>query len=126
MAVQVSDICDRCGRATPVHMDNDALVAETEKRKHIEETVKMLEEQVRAIDPVLMPTLFVAYKTPGGTLLVKAQIGVCNPKEEGKRSCSKRVSELVSDLFPVPSDERPPRVPRKKKENGDKNKGQKK
>ena len=113
MTVQVSDICDRCGRATPVHMGHDELVAETEKRKAIEANVRILEDQVRALDPALLPTLFVAYKAPDGKLLIKAQISVCNPKEENKRSCSKRVDELVKDMFPTPVDER---APRKKKE----------
>jgi len=126
MAVQVSDICDRCGRSTPVHMSNDELVVETEKRKNIESTVKALEEQVRATDPVLLPTIFVAYKAPDGKLLIKAQISVCNPKEEGKRSCAKRVAELVADLFPAPADERAPRKPKAAKAatpaNGDKGK----
>lgn len=115
MAVQVSDICDRCGRSTPVHMSNDELVAETEKRKSIEMTVRTLEEYVRTVDVALLPTIFVAYKAPDGKLTIKSQISVCNPKEEGKRSCSKRVTELVSDLFPVPVDERAPRKPKEKK-----------
>ena len=129
MAVLVSDLCDRCGRSTPVHMSNDELVTETEKRKNIESTVKALEEQVRATDPVLLPTIFVAYKAPDGKLLIKAQISVCNPKEEGKRSCAKRVAELVADLFPAPADERAPRKPKAGKAaapNGDKGKGGKK
>lgn len=130
MAVQVSDICDRCGRATPVHMSNEELVTETAKRQNIEATVKALEEQVRATDPELLPSLFVAYKVPGGKLLVKAQISVCNPDEEGKRSCTKRVMELIADLFPLPADERAPRTPRKpkvekKEKNGDKGRGPK-
>lgn len=115
MGVQVSDICDRCGRATPIHMGNDELVAETEKRKAIEANVKLLEEQVRALDPSLLPTLFIAYKQPNGVLLVTSQIRICNPAEENKRSCMKRVDELVNDLFPTPADERAPRKPREKK-----------
>lgn len=115
MAVQVSDICDRCGRSTPVHMSNDDLVAETEKRKAIEANVRVLEDQVRALDPSLLPTLFIAYKQPNGVLMVKSQISVCNPAEENKRSCTKRVDELVNDLFPVPADERAPRKPKEKK-----------
>lgn len=123
MAVQVSDICDRCGRATPVHMGNDELVAETEKRKQIEAIVKEFEQYVLSKDPALLPTLFIAYKQPNGVLMVKSQIGICNPAEENKRSCKKRVDELVNDLFPVPADERAPRKPKtKKSENGGKGK----
>lgn len=115
MAVQVSEICDRCGRSTPVHMDNDALVAETENRKLVEKSCKEIEEYVRSVDPNTLPTILVVYKGTDGSLLIKSQIRVCNPKEEGKRSCAKRVAELVSDLFPTPADERAPRAPRKPK-----------
>lgn len=115
MAVQVSDICDRCGRATPVHMSNDQLVAETEKRKAIEATVKEFEQYVQSKDPAVLPTLLIAYKQPNGVLMVKSQISVCNPAEENRRSCTKRVDELVNDLFPVPADERAPRKPAKEK-----------
>jgi hypothetical protein len=93
-------------------MSNDELVAETEKRKAIEATVKTLEEYVRTVDATLLPTLFVAYKAPDGKLMIKSQIGVCDPKGDGKRSCAKRVSELVGDLFPTPVDERAPRKPK--------------
>jgi len=96
-------------------MSNDELVAETEKRKSIETTVKALEQHFQETDPTLLPTIFVAYKAPDGKLLVKSQISVCNPKGDGKRSCAKRVSELVGDLFPLPADERAPRKPREKK-----------
>lgn len=114
MAVQVSDICDRCGRSTPVHMSNDELVAETEKRKMIEAGVKVLEQQVAAMDINVLPTLFVAYKGADGTVVTKSLISICHPKEEGKRSCAKRVSELVNDLFPTPADDRAPRKPKAK------------
>lgn len=112
MAVQVSDICDRCGRSTPVHMTNDDLVAETEKRKRIEQTCKEIEEFIRSKDPLTLPTLLVMYGGESPALMIKSQISVCNPKGEGKRSCAKRVSELVNDLFPVPTDERAPRKPK--------------
>lgn len=120
MAVQVSDICDRCGRSTPVHMSNDELVAETEKRKTIEAGVKVLEQQVTAMDPNVMPTLFIAYKGTDGKVVTKSLISICDPKAEGKRSCTKRVFELISDLFPIPADARAPRKPKEKKasENG--------
>ena len=129
MSVQVSDICDRCGRATPVHMSNDELVAETEKRKNIEALVKEFEQYIQSKDPTLLPTILVVYKAPDGKLLMKSQISVCNPKGDGKRSCAKRVAELVADLFPVPADERAPRKPKAAKAaapNGDKGKGGKK
>lgn len=116
MAVQVSDICDRCGRATPVQLDNDQLVVETEKRKNIEANVRVLEDQVRAMDPALLPTLFVAYKSADGTMLVKSQIGICSPAGDGKRSCTKRVAELINDLFPLPAEQRAPRSARKSKD----------
>jgi hypothetical protein len=111
-------------------MDNDKLVTETEKRKNIETTVKEFEEYVRSKGTDVLPTIMVIYNVPGTPLTFKSQISVCNPKEEGKRSCTKRISELVADLFPVPVDERAPRAPRKPKEakkekNGDKGRGSK-
>jgi hypothetical protein len=128
MAVQVSEICDRCGRSTPVHMDNEKLVAETEKRKQTELMCKEIEEFFSSKDPTLLPTLLVVYKNPVGVVTTASQISVCNPKDDGKRSCTKRIAELISDLFPVPVDQRAPRAPRKPKEdkkekNGEKGRG---
>jgi hypothetical protein len=128
MSVQVSDICDRCGRATPVHMSNDELVAETEKRKNIEAVVKEFDQYICSKDPNTLPTILVVYRSPKGEVSIKSQISICNPKEESKRSCAKRVAELVADLFPIPADERAPRKPKAAKPaatNGDKKKDKK-
>lgn len=115
MAVQVSDICDRCGRATPVHMSNDEIVADTEKRKKVLEACSKIQEFFDGLDPTHLPSLLVIHKGDEGKISVKSIISLCDPKDEGKRSCKKRVAELVSDLFPTPADKRAPRKPREKK-----------
>lgn len=107
MTIQMKLACTRCHRDDVVDLNelSEATALENLQKKKAEVLTK-LQDFVKSLPQDALPDFFAVL---GDKTMVHSYL--CDPKDEGKRSCAKRVGELLSGIDELPKE----RAPRKKK-----------
>lgn len=110
MAIKMSMTCSRCHREDVIDLDTLAeatALEEHQKRKKV--VLKKLQDFVASLPVEDLPDFLAVL---GDKSLVHSYL--CDPKEDGKRSCAQRVGDLLNGV-----NELGERKPRTKKEKTD-------
>ena len=106
MAIKMGLTCTRCHREDIIELD---LLAEaTALEEHQKRKATVLEKLTAFVASLPVEDLPDFFAILGDKVLVHSYL--CDPKDDGKRSCSKRVSDLLEGVT-----EREPRKPKAKK-----------
>lgn len=107
MTIQMKLACTRCHRDDVIDLNelSEATALENLQKKKAEVLTK-LQDFVKSLPQDALPDFFAVL---GDKTMVHSYL--CDPKDEGKRSCAKRVGELLDGVAELPKE----RAPRKKK-----------
>lgn len=110
MAIQMSLDCSRCHRPDVIELKDfaEATALEGHQKKKAE-VLKKLQEFVASLPQEDMPDFFAVF---GDKTMVHSYL--CDPKDDSKRSCAKRVGELLGGMQEL--GERKPRTKKAKAE----------
>ena len=107
MAIKMSMKCTRCHREDVIELETLAeATALEEHQKRKSEVLKKLQAFVASLPAEDLPDFFAVL---GDKTMVHDYL--CDPKDDGKRSCAARVGDLLAGV-----NELGPRAPRTKKE----------
>jgi hypothetical protein len=110
MSIKMSLTCSRCRREDLVELNEFAEAkALEEKLKKKGEVLEKLQAFVKTLPADDLPDFFAVL---GDKVLVHNYL--CDPKDEKKRSCAKRVGELLAGIDQI--EERKPRAKKAKEE----------
>ena len=98
MAIIVEEKCSRCRRNIKHAVEGVQQAVEVDAlRVKREENAKLIEDFVRNMKPEELPALMVVQRLPDGYKVLSLPT-LCDVKEEGKRSCTGRITELAEAM----------------------------